>query len=91
MTRLLPLSDEEVRLLSLAEYGHIYRPTDAFDGDFRSLVEQLRQLRERGLLRIDEGRIMTSEAGRYLMSGPCVLTDAGRRALERDRGIGPRR
>ena len=91
MTSLLHLSDEDVRLLALAEYGHTYRPTDAFDGDFQALVTQVRQLRERGLLRLDEGRIMTSQAGRYLMAGPCDLTDAGRRALERDRELGARR
>jgi hypothetical protein len=90
MTRLVPLSDEEVRLLSLAEYGHTYRPSDAFDGDFDALVERLLGLRARGLLRLDDGRIMKSQLGRYLTAGPCDLTEAGRQALECDRGLGPR-
>jgi hypothetical protein len=89
-TRLVPLSDEEVRLLALAEYGRTYRPSDAFDGDFDALVERLLQLRARGLLRLDPGRVMRSQRGTCLMAGPCDLTDAGRRALERDRGLGPR-
>ena len=60
------------------------------EGLFDMLVDHLRQLRDRGLLRLDEGRIMKSQRGRYLMAGPCDLTDAGREALERDRRLGPR-
>jgi two-component system, chemotaxis family, chemotaxis protein CheY len=84
------LSDEDVRLLALAEHGHTYRPADVQRGDFEALVEHLRRLRERGLLRLDEGRIMRSQRGGYLMAGPCDLTEAGRQAIERDRRLGPR-
>lgn len=84
------LSDEEVRLLALAERGYTYRATDADRGDFDALVEQLRGLRDRGLLRLDDGRLMKSQRGGYLMAGPCDLTDAGRQALEQDRRLGPR-
>lgn len=85
-----PLTDAEVRVLGLAERGRTYRPADAASGDFDALVAHLRQLRERGLLRLEEGRIMRSQRGGYL-TGPCDLTEAGRRALERDRSLGPRR
>jgi hypothetical protein len=84
------LSDADVRLLALAEHGHTYRPTDAADGVFDLLIDHLRQLRDRGLLRLDEGRIMKSQRGGYLMAGPCDLTEAGRHALEHDRRLGPR-
>jgi hypothetical protein len=90
MNRALPLSDEEARLLALAEYGHTYRPTDASDADFEGLVGRLLHLRERGLLGLDEGRIMPSQRGACLLAGPCDLTEAGRQALTRDRGLGPR-
>jgi hypothetical protein len=77
------LSNADVRLLTLAEHGYTFRPSDL-------LVDHLRQLRDRGLLRLDEGRVMKSQRGGYLMAGPCDLTDAGRQALERDRRLGPR-
>jgi hypothetical protein len=57
---------------------------------FDVLVEHLRRLRDRGLLRLDEGRIMKNQLGRYLMAGRCDLTEAGRRALEDDRRLEPR-
>ena len=52
------LSDADVRLLTRAEQGYTFRPQDAADGLFDMLVDHLRQLRDRGLLRLDEGRIM---------------------------------
>ena len=58
--------------------------------DFEGLVQQLRSLRDRGMIRLAEGRIMQSEKGRYLGAGPCDLTAAGRKALEEDRRLGPR-
>jgi len=85
-----PLSNADVRLLALAEHGYTFRPADAAEGVFDLLIEHLRQLRERGLVRLDEGRVMKSQRGGYLMAGPCDLTDAGREALERDRRLGPR-
>jgi hypothetical protein len=84
------LSDTDARLLTLAEHGYTFRPSDAAEGVFDVLVDHLRQLRDRGLLRLDEGRIMKSQLGRFLMAGPCDLTEAGRQALEEDRRLGPR-
>jgi len=84
------LSEVDVRLLSAAEHGYTFRPSDAAEGVFDVLVEHLRRLRDRELLRLDEGRIMKSQLGRYLMAGPCDLTEAGRRALEDDRRLGLR-
>jgi hypothetical protein len=89
-TRSDRLSHADVRLLALAERGYTYRPTDAAPGLFELLVDHLRQLRDRGLLRLDEGRIMKTQRAGYLMAGPCDLTDAGRSALEQDRRLGPR-
>src|SRR5919112_4267683 len=59
------LSDADVRILTLAENGHTYRPTDAADGVFDLLVDHLRKLRDQGLLRLEEGRIMKSQRGGY--------------------------
>jgi hypothetical protein len=84
------LSDADVRLLVLAERGHTFRPEDAVEGLFDVLIDNLISLRDRGLLRLDDGRIMMSGRGRYLMAGPCDLTAAGRGALEQDRRLGPR-
>jgi hypothetical protein len=84
------LSDADVRLLALSEHGHTYAPKDAAEGVFDLLIDHLRQLRDRGLLGLDAGRVMKSERGGYLMAGPCDLTDAGRRALEQNRRPAPR-
>jgi len=84
------LSNADVRLLTLAEHGHTFRPADAAEDVFDVLVDHLRQLRDRGLLRLEEGRIMKSQRGVYLMAGPCDLTEAGRQALKQDRRLGPR-
>jgi hypothetical protein len=84
------LSSVDVRLLTLAEGGYTFRPSDAAEGVFDVLVDHLRQLRDRGLLRLEEGRIMKSQRGGYLMAGPCDLTEEGRQALEQDRRLGPR-
>ena len=88
--RSMLLSDADVRLLVLAEHGYTYKPTDAAEGVFDLLIDNLRSLRDRGLLGIDEGRIMRSQLGGYLMAGPCDLTEAGRGALDQDRRLGPR-
>jgi hypothetical protein len=88
--RSMLLSAADVRLLKLAEPGYTYRPSDAAGGVFDLLIDNLRQLRDRGLLRLDEGRIMKSQRGGYLMAGPCDLTEAGRGALDQDRRLGPR-
>jgi hypothetical protein len=66
--------------------GDTFRPPDAAEGMFHLLFDHLRQPRERGLSRLDEGRIMKNQRG-GLDAGPCDLTDAGRQALERDRRL----
>jgi hypothetical protein len=50
----------------------------------------LLSLRERGLVRFTDSKIMTRTDGQYLGVGPVDLTDAGREALERDLPLGPR-
>ena len=87
--RSMLLSDADVRLLVLAERGHTFRPEDAAEDLFDVLIDNLISLRERGLLRLDDRRIMRSERGTELMAGPCHLTAAGQGALEQDRRLGP--
>jgi hypothetical protein len=84
------LSDEDARLLALAEHGYTFRPKDASAGEFNALIGHLVELRDRGLLRLEDGRLMKSQRGGYLMAGPCDLTEAGHQALEHDRRLGPR-
>ncbi|MBA3497327.1 MAG: hypothetical protein H0T86_09490 [Gemmatimonadales bacterium] len=89
-SRAFALSDADIRLLTRCAQGHTFRPADAEEDGFERLVDRLRGLRDRGLLRLDEGRFMKAKDGRHLMAGPCDLTDAGRHALDRDRRLGPR-
>jgi hypothetical protein len=87
------LSDGDVALLTRIEAGeHTFRPGDATRGgqSMEELVSQLRSLRDRGLIRLADSRIMITQEGRYLGAGPCDLTAEGRMALERDRRLGPR-
>jgi hypothetical protein len=84
------LSDVEIHLLQRCADGHTHRPSDRPGADFAITVNHLLRLRDLGLIRLDDGRIMQSQSGRYLLAGPCDVTDAGRRALEQDRGLGPR-
>jgi hypothetical protein len=87
------LSDADVLLLTRIEAGeHTFRPGSApRPGEsFDALIDLLRSLRDRGLIRLAEGRIMQRVDGRYLGAGPCDLTEAGRKALEEDRRLGPR-
>ena len=57
------LSSADVRLLPLAENGYTFRPSDAAESVFDVLVDHLRQLRDRELLRLKEGRIRKSQRG----------------------------
>lgn len=87
------LSDADVVLLTRLEAGeHTFRPgtVPRAGGDFEQLVAQLVSLRDRGLVRLAEGRIMRNQDGRVLGAGPCDLTIKGRAALEEDRRLGPR-
>ena len=87
------LSDEDFALLTRLEAGeHTFRPgTHPRPGEsFEGLVTQLLSLRERGLVRFADSKIMTRTDGKYLGVGPVDLTAAGREALERDRRMGPR-
>ena len=59
-------------------------PTEQARRMFESLVGQLRELGQRGLLDMPERSVTQAadaEAGAYLMAGPCFLTDAGRAEL----------
>ena len=75
----------EYQLLSrLAAGGAVFRPGDPGlrgGGGFQYTVGRLLQLRARGLIRFAE-----EWAEDYNAVGPCLLTTAGRRALEQHRG-----
>jgi hypothetical protein len=88
----MTLSDAEVRILSrLAAGEHTFRPSSSPDhAAFDVMVEQLKVLASRGLIRLPENRISRRESGAYMMVGPCDLTAKGKEALERDLALGPR-
>jgi hypothetical protein len=86
-------SDDDVALLTRLEAGeHTFRPGNPPrpEESFERLVALLLSLRERGLVRFTDSKIMTRTDGKYLGVGPVDLTAAGREALERDRRLGPR-
>jgi hypothetical protein len=74
------LSGDEMQLLKRCGQGRIFRPSDSSE-PFVITVERLLRLRDMGLIRLDDSRIVRSRLGRYLLAGPCVLTEAGRWTL----------
>jgi hypothetical protein len=78
----------EYELLSrLADGGAVFRPGDPRlpgGGGFHYTVGRLLQLRARGLIRFAD-----EWADDYNAIGPCLLTTAGRRALQQYRGTSP--
>ena len=87
------LSDKDAKLLGRLEAGeHTFRPgTQPRPAeDFGALLQHLMSMRERGMVKFPDSRIMRREDGRVLGLGPCDLTPAGREALARDRRLGPR-
>ena len=87
------MTQEEYELLTKIEQGTSVFRQDAgpgLDATFSKIFDALMILRSQGLIRLPEGRIMRDRAGRVMMAGPCDLTEAGRRALEQDRRLGPR-
>ena len=81
-------------LLSRLEAGEsVFRPIGQAENArelFAHAVERLLKLRACGCVRFPDGRIARNQQGAYLMVGPCDLSEAGRRALEDDRRLGPR-
>jgi hypothetical protein len=75
------LAHDDIQLLKHCGRGHTFRPSDSSE-PFVNTVERLLRLRDLGLIQLDDGRIMRSQLGRYLLAGPCDLTDAGRQVLE---------
>lgn len=83
------LSDADVVLLTRIERGeHTFRPGAGSNaGDhFAQLLEQLRSLRDRGMIRLPDSRIMRGQRGPVRDAGPCKLTSKGLQGLEQDRG-----
>jgi hypothetical protein len=88
------MDDEVYRLLARIERGDsIFRPTGSTPegrAAFQETVARLLELRQRGWIRLPEGRVGRSEDGSYMVVGPCDLTQDGVEALRQDRRLGPR-
>jgi hypothetical protein len=88
------MDDEEYRLLTRIERGEsVFRPAGSSAeerGAFQQLVEQLLQLRQRGWIRLPDGRISQAGDGTYMVAGACDLTTEGAAAVKHDRRLGPR-
>jgi hypothetical protein len=90
----MSVTQDEYELLTKIEQGTaVFRQEVGvgIDPAFSKIFDGLMALRSQGLIRLPDGRIMRDRAGRVMMAGPCDLTEAGRRALEQDRRLGPRR
>jgi ATP-dependent DNA helicase RecQ len=92
-----PVDQGDAQILERIQAGErIFRPGAADDRArriFEALVEQLRRIRERGLIDMPERSVAYAsddESGAYLLAGPCYVTEAGRAALQ-DVGRGNRR
>jgi hypothetical protein len=88
------MTQGEYELLTKMEQGtSVFRPEElgpGVEGPFSRILELLMSLRSQGWIRLPDGRIMRDHTGRILLAGPCDLTEAGRKALEQDRRLGPR-
>jgi len=88
------MTQAEYDVLTAIEEGvSMFRPQDlgpGVDVSFDRTLEVLLALRGQGWIRLPDGRIARDRAGRVMLAGPCDLTEAGRRALEHDRRLGPR-
>jgi hypothetical protein len=88
------MTQAEYDLLVRLETGPaVLRPTEpgpAGRDAFQGIVLLLLELRVRGWIRLPDGRITRDGDGKAMLAGPCDLTEAGRRALEDDRRLGPR-
>ena len=88
------MTQEEYDLLLRLEAGPaVFQPTEPGPEGreaFQWTVVRLLELRARGWIQLQDGRITRDEDGRAILAGPCELTAAGRRALEDDPPLGPR-
>jgi len=88
------MDDEDYRLLTRIERGEsVFRPAGPSAeerGAFQQLVARLLELRERGWIRLPDGRVSQAGDGTYMVAGACDLTPEGAAALKRDRRLGPR-
>jgi hypothetical protein len=88
------MNQAENDLLCRIERGEsVFRPGEPGAGSqeaFARTVALLLELRTQGWIRLPDGRITRDSGDRVLVAGPCDLTEAGLRALEQDRRLGPR-
>jgi hypothetical protein len=88
------MTQAEYELLVRLETGpSVLRPIESVPEGrerFQSTVLLLLELRAKGWVRVPDGRVARNAEGEAILAGPCDLTEAGRRALEDDRRLGPR-
>ena len=87
------MDEVDYHLLSWLEQGNTVCPaerTDASRRAFRALAGRIFLLRTRGYLHFHENHVSRTEAGDYLLIGPCILSAEGRAVLGQDRHLGPR-
>ena len=87
------MDDLDYHLPAWLDSNSVFRPaepTPVSRAEFQSMVQRIYQLRTRGLIHFLDNHVSRSEAGDYLLIGPCTLSREGRAALTRDRQLGPR-
>jgi ATP-dependent DNA helicase RecQ len=84
-----PVDQGDAEIMERIEAGErMFRPGRVDEGErqiFEALVDQLRGLRERGLIDMPERSVADAsdaDAGAFLFAGPCYVTEAGRAALQ---------
>ena len=88
------MDDVDYHLLASLEQEHsVFRPaerTEASRQEFQRIAERVFALRSRGYIHFHPNHVSRTEAGEYLLIGPCTLAAEGRAALGRDRQLGER-
>jgi D-alanyl-D-alanine dipeptidase len=91
----MPLSDTDYELLDRIDRGerifHEAGPTLDDSVLWGVQVDRLLSLRARQWIQVPDRYISRGPGGEWLAIGPCELTPEGRKQLERDRRLGPRR
>lgn len=88
------MTQDEYDLLDRIDRGEsVFRPDDSGPGArtaFAVTVRALLALRADGWVEFPDARISRDAQGWPLQAGPCDVTEAGRRALAENRGLGSR-
>ena len=88
------LDDVDYHLFAWIEQGHsASRPAERTDAScqvFQAVAGRIFLLRARDYIHFHQNHVSRTEAGDYLLIGPCTLPAEGRAALARDRRLGAR-